>query len=181
MNNIIATSAATENEPGAFGQMPSLLFKAFGSSTQINMNVNEIIANSAAQILERTVGIKSVVHPNQHVNKSQSSDVMFSIAMHIAVAMQLNDNLFPALDNLHIAIKQCEESARIYEMARGLARVNIPETLGNEFSAYADQVSTGIRRLKTCAEFLFELPINDTPVGTLICTPQGVGKYLVES
>ncbi|CAF4214298.1 unnamed protein product [Rotaria magnacalcarata] len=165
MNNIIAASAATENEPGAFGQMPSLLFKAFGSSTQINMNVNEIIANSAAQILERTVGIKSVVHPNQHVNKSQSSDVMFSIA----------------LDNLHIAIKQCEESARIYEMARGLARVNIPETLGNEFSAYADQVSTGIRRLKTCAEFLFELPINDTPVGTLICTPQGVGKYLVES
>ncbi|CAF2267569.1 unnamed protein product [Rotaria magnacalcarata] len=115
MNNIIAASAATENEPGAFGQMPSLLFKAF------------------------------------------------------------------ALDNLHIAIKQCEESARIYEMARGLARVNIPETLGNEFSAYADQVSTGIRRLKTCAEFLFELPINDTPVGTLICTPQGVGKYLVES
>ncbi|CAF5225338.1 unnamed protein product, partial [Rotaria magnacalcarata] len=66
-------------------------------------------------------------------------------------------------------------------MARGLARVNIPETLGNEFSAYADQVSTRIRRLKTCAEFLFELPINDTPVGTLICTPQGVGKYLVES
>ena len=101
--------------------------------------------------------------------------------MHIAVAMQLNDKLFPALDKLHTAIKQCEESARIYEMARGFSHVDIPETLGNEFSAYGDQVSTGIQRLKTCAECLFELPINDTPVGNLICAPQGLGKYLVES
>ncbi|CAM4809160.1 unnamed protein product, partial [Rotaria magnacalcarata] len=170
-NNIIAASAATENEPGALDQMPFPLFKAFGLLKKSYALANKRfgLENNICKAILQACG--EAVTDNLHNHSS----------LNICEKRVKYTNQYESLNNLHTAIKQCEESARIYEMARGLARVNIPETLGNEFSAYADQVSTRIRRLKTCAEFLFELPINDTPVGTLICTPQGVGKYLVES
>ena len=171
-----------------------------GSGTQTNMNVNEVVSNRAIEILGGTMGSKKPVHPNDHVNKSQSSNDTFptgknvrsccllqpsslaSLAMHIAAALELQRRLHPALKHLHDALKKkSEEFASIYKIGRTHLQDAVPMTLGQEFSGYTHQVAMGIERLKTCESRLYELAIGGTAVGTGINTPKGFGKFVAQA
>ncbi|CAF5039279.1 unnamed protein product, partial [Rotaria sp. Silwood1] len=153
-----------------------------GSGTQSNMNVNEVVSKRAIQILGGTMGSKKPVHPNDHVNKSQSSNDTFPTAMHIAAALELNRRLHPALKDLHTALKKkSEEFASIYKIGRTHLQDAVPMTLGQEFSGYTHQVAMSIERLKTCEPRLYELAIGGTAVGTGINTPKGFGKFVAQT
>lgn len=153
-----------------------------GSGTQSNMNVNEVISNRAIEMLGGQMGSKKPVHPNDHVNKSQSSNDTFPTAMHIAAALELNRRLYPALKHLHAALKQkSEDFASIYKIGRTHLQDAVPMTLGQEFSGYAHQVAMGIERLKTTEPRLYELAIGGTAVGTGINTPKGFGKFVAQT
>ncbi|CAF0788305.1 unnamed protein product [Rotaria sordida] len=153
-----------------------------GSGTQTNMNVNEVISNRAIQILGGTMGSKKPVHPNDHVNKSQSSNDTFPTAMHVAAALELNRRLYPALKHLHDALKKkSEDFSSIYKIGRTHLQDAVPMTLGQEFSGYTHQVAMSIERLKTCEPRLYELAIGGTAVGTGINTPKGFGKFVAQT
>ncbi|CAF4177058.1 unnamed protein product, partial [Rotaria magnacalcarata] len=150
-----------------------------GSGTQSNMNVNEVVSNRAIQLLGGTMGSKKPVHPNDHVNKSQSSNDTFPTAMHVAAALELNRRLHPALKHLHAALnKKSKDFASIYKIGRTHLQDAVPMTLGQEFSGYTHQVAMSIERLKTCEPRLYELAIGGTAVGTGINTPKGFGKFV---
>ena len=116
-----------------------------GSGTQSNMNTNEVIANRAIEILGGELGSKSPVHPNDHVNKSQSSNDTYPTAMHISVAVEINTVLIPALKTLHAALDaKAKEYADIIKIGRTHTQDATPLTLGQEFSGYAQQIAFGI-------------------------------------
>ncbi|MEW6019783.1 MAG: lyase family protein, partial [Pseudomonadota bacterium] len=120
-----------------------------GSGTQSNMNANEVISNRAIEILGGVMGSKSPVHPNDHVNMSQSSNDTYPTAMHIACAEQVARELMPALEHLHAALKEKTAAFdHIIKIGRTHTQDATPLTLGQEFSGYAQQVSSGVRRLK---------------------------------
>ena len=120
-----------------------------GSGTQTNMNLNEVIANRANELLGGKLGAKQPVHPNDHVNMSQSSNDSFPTAMHIAAAMHITADLIPALDELHRALRKKEKAfAGIVKIGRTHTQDATPLTLGQEFSGYAAQVESGIARLR---------------------------------
>src|SRR6201990_1268806 len=136
-----------------------LLVWQTGSGTQTNMNVNEVIANAANVALGGALGAKSPVHPNDHVNMSQSSNDSIPTAMHIAAAMQIEHHLKPALTKLQAALDaKTKEFAKIVKIGRTHTMDATPITLGQEFSGYAAQVKSAIARLK--------LPQRGTAVGT---------------
>src|ERR1700744_4919528 len=119
-----------------------------GSGTQTNMNVNEVISNRAIEILGGEKGSKKPVHPNDHVNMSQSSNDSFPTAMHIAAAQQIKDFLIPALEHFHHALKKkSEEFKDIVKIGRTHLQDAVPVTLGQEFSGYAQQIAENIMRL----------------------------------
>src|ERR1700692_3014415 len=138
-----------------------------GSGTQTNMNLNEVIANRANELLGGKRGAKAPVHPNDHVNMSQSSNDSFPTAMHIAAAMRITADLIPALGELLGALRKKEKDfAHIVKIGRTHTQDATPLTLGQEFSGYAAQVESGIRRLSVAVKDLYPLAQGGTAVGT---------------
>jgi fumarate hydratase class II len=138
-----------------------------GSGTQTNMNLNEVIANRANELLGGELGTKTPVHPNDHVNMSQSSNDSFPTAMHIAAARAISDHLIPALSELLAALRAKEEAfADIVKIGRTHTQDATPLTLGQEFSGYAAQVDSAINRIRTASHELLPLAQGGTAVGT---------------
>src|SRR5450432_234906 len=138
-----------------------------GSGTQTNMNLNEVIANRANQMLGGELGAKKPVHPNDHVNMSQSSNDSFPTAMHIAAAGRIIADLIPALGELHRELRRKEKAfAKIVKIGRTHTQDATPLTLGQEFSGYAAQVESGIARLRVALRELYPLAQGGTAVGT---------------
>ncbi|XP_037914282.1 fumarate hydratase, mitochondrial-like isoform X2 [Hermetia illucens] len=148
-----------------------------GSGTQTNMNVNEVISNRAIELLGGKLGSKNPVHPNDHVNKSQSSNDTFPTAIHISVAMELNCNLKPALKILHDALKQkSDEFKDIIKIGRTHTMDAVPLTLGQEFSGYVQQVAYAIDRVDAVLPRVYELALGGTAVGTGLNTRIGFAE-----
>jgi len=138
-----------------------------GSGTQTNMNVNEVIANRANELLGGKRGAKSPIHPNDHVNMSQSSNDSFPTAMHIAAALEIVQRLLPALTHLHAALAaKTKAFASIVKIGRTHTQDATPLTLGQEFSGYAAQVNSGVARIKVGLKELYPLAQGGTAVGT---------------
>src|SRR5215207_4417764 len=138
-----------------------------GSGTQTNMNLNEVIANRANQMLGGELGAKEPIHPNDHVNMSQSSNDSFPTAMHIAAATGIIADLIPALSELHRELRKKEKAfARIVKIGRTHTQDATPLTLGQEFSGYAAQVKGGINRARLALKALYPLAQGGTAVGT---------------
>ena len=138
-----------------------------GSGTQTNMNVNEVIASRANEMLGGKRGGKTPIHPNDHVNMSQSSNDSFPTAMHIAAVMEIAQRLLPALNHLQEALrKKTKEFRAIVKIGRTHTQDATPLTLGQEFSGYAAQVTSGIARIKTSLKELYPLAQGGTAVGT---------------
>ncbi|HEU4804964.1 MAG TPA: class II fumarate hydratase [Nitrobacter sp.] len=138
-----------------------------GSGTQTNMNLNEVIANRANELLGGELGAKKPVHPNDHVNMSQSSNDSFPTAMHIAAAQGIASDLAPALTVLLKALRKKEKAfAHIVKIGRTHTQDATPLTLGQEFSGYAAQVESGLARLRTAIKDLYPLAQGGTAVGT---------------
>jgi fumarate hydratase class II len=138
-----------------------------GSGTQTNMNLNEVIANRANELLGGELGAKKPVHPNDHVNMSQSSNDSFPTAMHIAAVERITGDLIPALGELLRALRKKEKTfAGIVKIGRTHTQDATPLTLGQEFSGYATQVESGIARLRVAMNDLYKLAQGGTAVGT---------------
>ena len=138
-----------------------------GSGTQTNMNLNEVIANRANELLGGELGAKQPVHPNDHVNMSQSSNDSFPTAMHIAAVERIVADLIPALSELRIALHKKEKAfAGIVKIGRTHTQDATPLTLGQEFSGYTAQVESGIARLGVAVKDLYPLAQGGTAVGT---------------
>lgn len=148
-----------------------------GSGTQTNMNTNEVISNRAIEILGGELGSKTPVHPNDHVNKSQSSNDTFPTAMHIAVAQEINHALLPSLkmlrDGLH---KKAKEFQDIIKIGRTHTQDAVPLTLGQEFSGYVQQITFGIQRINDTLPRLYMLALGGTAVGTGLNTRKGFAE-----
>src|ERR687893_1254554 len=149
-----------------------------GSGTSTNMNANEVISNRAIQILGGELGSKSPVHPNDHVNKGQSSNDVIPTAIHLAALVSIERDLLPALEKLRGAL---EEKAREFDGAVKTGRTHLqdatPIRLGQEFRGYAGQMERGIRRVKKAQEDLSEVALGGTAVGTGVNThPEFAGK-----
>ena len=148
------------------GNFPLSIWQS-GSGTQTNMNVNEVIANRANEILGGTRGAKEPVHPNDHVNMSQSTNDAFPTAMHIAAANEIAYLLDPALAHLQDALQQkAKEFASIIKIGRTHTQDATPLTLGQEFSGYAAQLRSGIIRMRIALKHLYPLAQGGTAVGT---------------
>ena len=159
--------AAQEVIDGAFDDHFPLVVWQTGSGTQTNMNVNEVIANRANELLGGKLGAKAPVHPNDHVNMSQSSNDSFPTAMHIAAALQVTHALLPALAHLQAALEgKAKEFARIVKIGRTHLQDATPLTLGQEFSGYTAQVKAGAARVRTALGDLYPLAQGGTAVGT---------------
>jgi len=147
-------------------QFPLVVWQT-GSGTQTNMNVNEVIANRANERLGGALGSKSPIHPNDHVNMSQSSNDCFPTAMHIAAAQEIVQRLIPALTHLHAALEtKTKAFAAIVKIGRTHTQDATPLTLGQEFSGYAAQVKSGIVRVRAGLKELYPLAQGGTAVGT---------------
>jgi fumarate hydratase, class II len=159
--------AATEVIEGKLDNEFPLVVWQTGSGTQTNMNLNEVIANRANELLGGKLGAKAPVHPNDHVNMSQSSNDSFPTAMHIAAARNITADLIPALAELHDALRQKEKDfAHIVKIGRTHTQDATPLTLGQEFSGYASQVESGLERLRVAVKELYPLAQGGTAVGT---------------
>ena len=161
------TRAAREVIEGKLDDHFPLVVWQTGSGTQTNMNLNEVIANRANELLGGKLGAKEPVHPNDHVNMSQSSNDAFPTAMHIAAAGRILADLIPALTELHRELRKKEKAfAKIVKIGRTHTQDATPLTLGQEFSGYAAQVENGIARLRVAVKDLFPLAQGGTAVGT---------------
>ncbi|XP_078413384.1 fumarate hydratase, mitochondrial isoform X3 [Cetorhinus maximus] len=148
-----------------------------GSGTQTNMNVNEVISNRAIQILGGKLGSKDPVHPNDHVNKSQSSNDTFPTAMHIAAAKEVHEVLLPGLQKLHDALEdKAKEFADIIKIGRTHTQDAVPLSLGQEFSGYVQQIKYGMERIKAALPRIYELAAGGTAVGTGLNTRIGFAE-----
>jgi fumarate hydratase class II len=171
--------AAREVTDGKLDDHFPLVVWQTGSGTQSNMNLNEVIANRANELLGGKLGAKAPVHPNDHVNMSQSSNDSFPTAMHIAAARGIVIDLIPALSELHRALRQKEKAfAKIVKIGRTHTQDATPLTLGQEFSGYAAQVESAIARLRVAVKELFPLAQGGTAVGTgLNSKPKFAGSF----
>ncbi|XP_060164222.1 fumarate hydratase, mitochondrial isoform X2 [Globicephala melas] len=148
-----------------------------GSGTQTNMNVNEVISNRAIEMLGGELGSKKPVHPNDHVNKSQSSNDTFPTAMHIAAAVEVHEVLLPGLQKLHDALDaKSKEFAQIIKIGRTHTQDAVPLTLGQEFSGYVQQVKYATTRIKGAMPRIYELAAGGTAVGTGLNTRIGFAE-----
>jgi fumarate hydratase class II len=152
-----------------------------GSGTQSNMNANEVISNRAIEMLGGVMGSKKPVHPNDHVNMSQSSNDTYPTAMHIAAAEEVVHRLVPALRTLHAALDQkAKVWSHIIKIGRTHTQDATPLTLGQEFSGYATQVKNGITRIEQTLPMLMELAQGGTAVGTGLNAPKGFAERVAE-
>jgi fumarate hydratase class II len=159
--------AADEVIEGRWDEHFPLVVWQTGSGTQTNMNANEVIANRAIELAGGEIGSKKPVHPNDHVNRSQSSNDVFPTAMHIAAAEALTHQLLPALKELTATFDQkVEEFKDIIKIGRTHLQDATPLTLGQEFSGYAAQLHESIRRVEAALGPLYNLALGGTAVGT---------------
>src|SRR5213080_4952268 len=159
--------AAREVIDGALDDHFPLVVWQTGSGTQTNMNLNEVIANRANELLGGELGAKRPIHPNDHVNLSQSSNDCFPTAMHIAAVEEISRRLVPALGHLHAALdRKARAFADIVKIGRTHLQDATPLTLGQEFSGYAAQVRSGLERVKQSLDALYPLAQGGTAVGT---------------
>jgi len=151
-----------------------------GSGTQTNMNVNEVIANRAIEILGGKLGSKNPVHPNDHVNKCQSTNDVFPTAMHMAIAIRAKGKLLPSLKLLNTELKKKSiEFKKIIKVGRTHLQDATPITLGQEFSGYHSQLSKCIKRIEVALEEIYFLAQGGTAVGTGLNTKKGFDKKIV--
>ena len=151
-----------------------------GSGTQTNMNVNEVIANRAIEILGGKKGTKKPVHPNDHVNKSQSTNDVFPTAMHMAIAIRAKGKLIPCLKLLNSELKKkTKRFSKIIKVGRTHLQDATPITLGQEFSGYHSQLSKCIKRIEHSLEEIYFLAQGGTAVGTGLNTKKGFDKKIV--
>jgi fumarate hydratase class II len=173
--------AAQEVIDGKLNDQFPLVVWQTGSGTQTNMNMNEVIANRANELLGGKRGEKSPVHPNDHVNMSQSSNDAFPTAMHIAAACEIATLLDPALAHLQDALqKKSKEFAKIVKIGRTHTQDATPLTLGQEFSGYAEQVKLGITRMRLALKQLYPLAQGGTAVGTGLNAKPQFGKLFAK-
>jgi fumarate hydratase class II len=145
------------------------------------MNANEVISNRAIEMMGGVMGSKKPVHPNDHVNMSQSSNDTYPTAMHVACAEQIQHDLLPALRHLHKALDaKAKQWAHIIKIGRTHTQDATPLTLGQEFSGYAKQVENGIKRIEMTMPMLMELAQGGTAVGTGLNAPVGFAEMVAE-
>ena len=174
-------AAAQEVIEGKLDSHFPLVVWQTGSGTQSNMNANEVISNRAIEMLKGEMGSKSPVHPNDHVNMSQSSNDTYPTAMHIACAVEINANLLPALQKLRNALNDKANAwADIIKIGRTHTQDATPLTLGQEFSGYTQQLDNGIARIKSTLPALMELAQGGTAVGTGLNAPVGFAEKVAE-
>lgn len=175
----LATSIAAAAQEVADGRWPEefpLVVWQTGSGTQTNMNLNEVIARRAAELLPQDAGIGRV-HPNDHVNASQSSNDSFPTAMHIAAVLQTHTALLPALNALRDTFEsKATAFADIVKVGRTHLQDAVPLTLGQEFSAYAAQTADAITRIETAMQRALAVPQGGTAVGTGLNAPPGFAE-----
>ncbi|EPB87937.1 fumarate hydratase, mitochondrial [Mucor circinelloides 1006PhL] len=153
-----------------------------GSGTQTNMNVNEVISNRAIELLGGELGSKTPVHPNDHVNMSQSSNDTFPTAMHVAAVVEITHRLIPALNTLRDALDaKSKEFEHIIKIGRTHLQDATPLTLGQEFSGYTQQLTYGIARVESTLERLYNLAQGGTAVGTGLNTRKGFDVKVAEA
>ena len=170
----VIVEVAGEVIDGKLNQHFPLVVWQTGSGTQSNMNTNEVISNRAIEIMGGEKGSKKPVHPNDHVNMSQSSNDCFPTAMHIAAAEETVHRLVPALKHLHAALDaKAKAWTDIIKIGRTHTQDATPVTLGQEFSGYAKQVENGIKRIEMTLPMLMELAQGGTAVGTGLASPEG--------
>ncbi len=170
----VIVKAAQEVIEGKLDAHFPLVVWQTGSGTQSNMNANEVISNRAIEMLGGVVGSKKPVHPNDHVNMSQSSNDTFPTAMHIAAAEEVVHRLIPALKKLHHALAaKAKAWHHIIKIGRTHTQDATPLTLGQEFSGYAQQIENGIKRIEMTLPALMELAQGGTAVGTGLASPKG--------
>jgi len=173
--------AANEVIEGKLNDHFPLVVWQTGSGTQSNMNANEVISNRAIEILGGEMGSKKPVHPNDHVNMSQSSNDTYPTAMHVACAEQVVSDLLPALKHLHAALKAKSDAWQsIIKIGRTHTQDATPLTLGQEFGGYAQQVANGIERIEQTLPKLMELAQGGTAVGTGLNAPVGFAEKVAE-
>ncbi len=169
--------AATEVVEGKLDDNFPLVVWQTGSGTQTNMNANEVIANRAIELLGGTIGSKNPVHPNDHVNRGQSSNDSFPTAMYMSAGIEANKRLIPALRHFQSALKEKAESFKdIIKIGRTHLQDATPLTLGQEFSGYAQQIEQGIRRIEASLPRIYELAQGGTAVGTGLNTKPGFAE-----
>jgi fumarate hydratase, class II len=170
-------AAAEEVSEGKLDEHFPLAVWQTGSGTQSNMNANEVISNRAIEMLGGVLGSKKPVHPNDHVNMSQSSNDTYPTAMHIACAEEIHHRLLPALRHLHQALDaKATAWAHIVKIGRTHTQDATPLTLGQEFSGYAAQVGNGIKRIQSTLPDLMQLAQGGTAVGTGLNAPKGFAE-----
>ncbi|WP_291517786.1 class II fumarate hydratase [Acidovorax sp.] len=158
------------------GEFPLVVWQT-GSGTQTNMNLNEVLANRASQILGGPVGEGRLVHPNDDVNRSQSSNDVFPTAMHVAAVEALTDRLLPALGKLRATLaRKAAEFDDIVKIGRTHLQDATPLTLGQEFSGYVAQLDHGERHIRASLPHLCELALGGTAVGTGLNAPPGYAE-----
>jgi fumarate hydratase, class II len=173
--------AAQEVIDGKLDEHFPLVVWQTGSGTQSNMNANEVISNRAIEMMGGVKGSKKPVHPNDHVNMSQSSNDTYPTAMHIACAEEIQHRLLPALKHLHTALAaKVTAWADIIKIGRTHTQDATPITLGQEFSGYATQVANGIARIEQSLPKLMELAQGGTAVGTGLNAPVGFDKMVAD-
>ena len=177
----VIVKAAQEVIDGGMDEHFPLVVWQTGSGTQSNMNANEVISNRAIEMLGGVMGSKKPVHPNDHVNMSQSSNDTYPSAMHIACAEQIVHDLIPALRQLHEAlVLKSHAFAHIIKIGRTHTQDATPLTLGQEFSGYATQIANGILRIEQTLPSLMELAQGGTAVGTGLTAPIGFAEKVAE-
>lgn len=174
--------AADEVIAGTLDDHFPLVVWQTGSGTQSNMNVNEVIANRAIEIAGGELGSKTPVHPNDDVNKSQSSNDTFPAAMHIAAVIEIHDRLLPRVTTL---MNTFEEKAKAFKDVIKIGRTHLmdatPLTIGQEFSGYATQLKHGIKRIENSLPHLYEIALGGTAVGTGLNTPPDFAEKVAAS
>jgi fumarate hydratase class II len=170
-------AAADEVIAGVLDAHFPLVVWQTGSGTQTNMNANEVISNRAIELLGGELGSKKPVHPNDHVNMSQSSNDTFPTAMSIAAAEAITHRLIPALEALHAALAQKSAAfGHLIKIGRTHLMDATPLTLGQEFSGYAQQIAYGVERVQQTLPRLMELALGGTAVGTGLNTKKGYAE-----
>ena len=173
----LIVAAAEEVASGALDAEFPLKVWQTGSGTQTNMNVNEVIANRAIQASGGVLGSKHPVHPNDHVNLSQSSNDTFPAALHVAVAIELERALVPSLQALIACLQaKAEAFAGIVKIGRTHLQDAVPLSLGQEFSGYGAQLELGLQTLRAALPQVLQLAIGGTAVGTGLNAPPGFGE-----
>ena len=170
-------TAAEEVASGALAEEFPLKVWQTGSGTQTNMNANEVIANRAIEALGGVLGSKDPIHPNDHVNLSQSSNDTFPAAMHVAVALELQRQLIPSIEALRGALEaRSREWMGVIKIGRTHLQDAVPLRLGQEFGGYAAQLGLGLDTLRSCLPQVHQLAIGGTAVGTGLNAPPGFGE-----